>query len=139
MRQTLPFVLLAAAAGAVYFFARKKRLAGSVRFGLKQIKVSGTNVIATISILNPTNQSAIISSMVGTLSYNNQTIATLKNFAPVRVKPSSESETAITFVPSLLGVLSSLADLAGSKKVKGFKIVGTALVDGVLIPINFAA
>lgn len=139
MRQTLPFVLLAAAAGAVYFYARKKRFAGSVKFGLKQIKVSGTNVIATISILNPSNQSAVITSMVGTLSYNNQTIATLKNFTPVAVKPSSETETAITFVPSLLGVLSSLADLAGSKKVKGFKIVGTALVDGVLIPINFAA
>lgn len=139
MRQTLPFVLLAAAAGAVYYFARKKRFAGSVRFGLKQIRVSGTNVIATISILNPSNQSAVITSMVGTLSYNNQTIATLKNFAPVTVRPSSETETAITFVPSLLGVLSSLADLAGSKKVKGFKIVGTALVDGVLIPINFAA
>lgn len=139
MRQTLPFVLLAAAAGAVYFFARKKRFAGSVRFGLKEIKVSGTNVIAKISILNPSNQRAVITSMVGTLSYNNQSIATIKNFAPIQINASSESETSITFVPSLLGILSSLADLAGSKKVKGFKIVGSALVDGVLIPINFAS
>jgi hypothetical protein len=139
MKQALPFVLIAAAAGAVYFFARKKRFAGSVRFGLKEIKVSGTNVIAKISILNPSNQRAVITSMVGTLSYNNQSIATIKNFAPIQVNASSETETSITFVPSLLGILSSLADLAGTKKVKGFKIVGSALVDGVLIPINFAS
>ena len=139
MKQTIPFVIIAAAAGVVYFFARKKRFAGSVRFGLKQIKLQGNTVIATISILNPSNQSAVISSMVGTLSYNDQAIATLKNFAPVTVRASSESEISITFVPSLFGVISSLADLAGSKKVKGFKIVGSSLVDGVLVPINFAA
>jgi len=139
MKQTLPFVLIAAAAGAVYFFARKKRFAGSVKFGLTSLKLSGTNVLAKIAILNPSSQTAVISSIVGTLIYNGQAIATIKQFTPIRVAAAAETETTITFVPSLLGVLSSLADLAGTKKVKGFKIVGTALVDGVLIPINFAA
>lgn len=139
MKQTLPFVVIAAAAGALYVFARKKRFAGSVRFGLKQIKLSGNNVIAKISILNPSNQTATVKSILGTLYYNNQAIATVKTFKEIQVKPTGETETELIFVPSLLGVLSSLADLVGTKKVKGFKITGSALVDGVLIPLNFTA
>jgi hypothetical protein len=139
MRQTIPFVIIAAAAGAVYFYARKKRFAGSVKFGLRSLKLSGTNVLAKIAILNPSSQTAVISSIVGTLIYNGQAIGTIKQFNPIRVAAAKETETTITFVPSLLGVLSSLADLAGSKKIKGFKIVGSALVDGVLVPINFIA
>jgi LEA14-like dessication related protein len=139
MRQTLPFVAIAAAAGALWFYSRKKRFAGSVKFGLKGIKLSGTTVIAKLSILNPSNQSATIKTVLGTLYYNGQAIATVKNFKPVTVIAAGESETDLIFVPSLLGVLSSLADLVGTKKVKGFKIVGSALVDGVLIPLNFSA
>jgi hypothetical protein len=92
-----------------------------------------------LSILNPSNQSATIKTVLGTLYYNGQAIATVKNFKPVTVVAAGESETELIFVPSLLGVLSSLADLVGTKKVKGFKIVGSALVDGVLIPLNFSA
>jgi hypothetical protein len=139
MKQTLPFVAIAAAAGALYYFARKKRFAGAVRFGLKGIKLSGTTVVAKIGILNPSSQTATIKSVLGTLYYNNQAIATVKNFKPVQVRPTGESETELIFVPSLLGVMSSLADLVGTKKVKGFKIVGSALVDGVLVPLNFTA
>ena len=139
MRQTLPFVAIAAAAGVLWFYSRKKRFAASVKFGLKGIKLSGTTVIAKLSILNPSSQTATIKTVLGTLYYNGQAIATVKNFKPVTVVAAGESETELIFVPSLLGVLSSLADLVGTKKVKGFKIVGSALVDGVLIPLNFSA
>ena len=139
MKQTLPFVAIAAAAGALYFFARKKRFAQSVKFGLRGIKLSGTTVVAKISILNPSAQTATIKSMLGTLYYDGKPVATVKNFKPVQVRPAGETQTELIFVPSLLGVLSSLADLVGTKKVKGFKIVGSALVDGVLMPLNFAA
>lgn len=139
MKQTLPFVVIAAGAGVLYYLARKKRFAGAVRFSLKSIKLTGTNVIAKIGILNPSNQTANIKSVLGTLYYNGQAIATVKNFKPVQVRPTGESETELIFVPSLLGVMSSLADLVGTKKVKGFKIVGSAMVDNVLVSLNFTA
>jgi hypothetical protein len=135
----LPFVAIAAAAGALYFFARKKRFAASVRFELKQIKLQGSNVIAKIGVLNPSNEQAVIKSVLGTLYYNGKAIATVKNFKATTVRAASESDLEMIFVPSLVGVLSSLADLVGTKKVKGFKIVGSALVDGVLVPLNFAS
>ena len=139
MRQTLPFLLLAAAAGAVFYYSRKAKFAGAVRFGLKEIKIVQTNIIAKLSILNPTNQHARISSIVGTLYYNDKAIATIKNFYEIQVKPTSETDFSVTFVPSLAGIITSIADLAGSKKVKGFKVVGSALVNNVLVPLNFSA
>jgi LEA14-like dessication related protein len=139
MRQTLPFLAIAAAAGAMWFFSAKKRFAGAVKFQLKQIKVSGTNVIVKIGILNPSNQTATVKSIVSTLYFNNTGIATVKNFKPVTVNAASETETELIFVPSGFGIVAALTELAQGKKVKGFKVIGNANVDGVMVPVNFSA
>lgn len=139
MRQTVPFLAIAAAAGLVWFLSAKKRFAGAVRFELKQIKVSGTNVIVKIGILNPSNQAATVNSVVSTLFFNNTAIATVKNFKPVTINASSEATTELIFVPSGFGVVTALTELAQGKKVKGFKVVGNANVDGMMVPVNFSA
>jgi LEA14-like dessication related protein len=137
MRQTLPFLLIAAAAGAYFFAQTKKKFAGAVKFELKAIKLVQTNIIARLGILNPTNQSATVRSIVATLYFNGTPIATVKNFAAVSIRPAAESDIEIKFVPSGVGVLSVLAEVAQGKKVKGFKMTGNANVDGVTVPINF--
>lgn len=139
MRSALPFLLIAAAAGAYFYGSAKKRFAGAVKFELKAIKLVSTNVIAKLGILNPTNQTATVKSIVATLYLNNTAIATVKNFKPVTIKAASENETEIIFVPSGFGVVSAIAQLAQGQKVKGFRIVGNANVDGVTVPINFSA
>jgi LEA14-like dessication related protein len=138
MKQTLPFLLIAAAAGAYYYTQSKKKFAGSVQFGLKSLKLSGVNVITKMGVLNPTNQTATIKSIVATLYLNNSPIATVKSFTPVTIQAAKETDIDIVFVPSGLGIFSSIVEFVKGGKIKGVRMVGNANVDGVTMPINIA-
>lgn len=136
------FLILVAAGAAAYFWGKKqqiKKAVTSVRFQLKQVKLSGTNIVLKLGVLNVSNQTATLNSMVGDLILNNATIATVKNFKPVAIKATGETDIELTLVPTGAGIITVIADLVGGKKVKGFKFSGTANVNNILFPVNVTA
>jgi hypothetical protein len=135
-------LLLAAFGTAGYFFYKKKQVttaATSVRFNLKQIKLSGTNIILKLGVLNASSQSATLKSIVGDLVLSGNTIATVKTFNPVSIKPAAETDIELTLVPTGVGIVTTIANLVTGKKIKGFTFTGKANVNNMLIPISIIA
>jgi hypothetical protein len=135
-------LLLAAFGTAGYFFYKKKQVttaATSVRFNLKQIKLSGTNIILKLGVLNASSQSATLKSIVGDLVLSGNTIATVKTFNPVSIKPAAETDIEITLVPTGLGIITTVANLVTGKKIKGFTFNGKANVNNMLVPVSIIA
>lgn len=131
----LPLLIGAAA----LFYVGKNQItksATSVKFILKQVRLTGTNIIIKLGVLNASGQAATIRSIVGELTLNGKTLATVKNFSATTIKPAAETDLELTLVPSGVGLVSLLADLAGGKKVKGFLFTGQANVNNILFPIS---
>jgi hypothetical protein len=132
-------LLLAAAGAAAYYFYKKNVVttaATSVRFNLKQVKLTGTNIILKVGVLNASSQSATLNSIVGDLVLSGNTIATVKSFNAVSIKPAAETDIEITLVPTGIGILATIANLVGGKKIKGFTFSGKANVNNMLVPIS---
>jgi LEA14-like dessication related protein len=123
--------------GVGYYFYRKKTLGDNARFSFDAIKLSGTNIIVTLGILNSTSASATLKSIVGDLLINENIIATASTFVPVNILPNQKTQFNLTFVPSASGVLTSLKSVikTGIKNVKA-KFVGNANVNGLNIPLD---
>jgi LEA14-like dessication related protein len=123
--------------GVGYYIYKKKSLGNNARFSFDAIKLSGTNIIVTLGILNAVNSTAILKSMVGDLSINGEIIATGSTFDAVTIKPNTKTQFNITFVPSATGILSTLKNIIkkGLKNIKA-KFVGTANINGFNMPID---
>jgi len=123
--------------GVGYYLYRKKTLGTNARFSFDAIKLSGTNIIVTLGILNPVSSSALLKSMVGDLIINGNIIATGSTFDAVTIKPNTKTQFNITFVPSGTGLLSTLKNIikSGFKNIKA-KFVGTANINGFNMPID---
>jgi hypothetical protein len=127
------------AGAALFIYYKKVRIdknVAAVRFNLKQVKLSGTNIILKVGVLNASSQSATLNSIVGDLVLSGNTIATVKSFNPVSIKPAAETDIEIILVPTGLGILTTIANLVGGKKIKGFTFNGRANVNNMLLPIT---
>ena len=123
--------------GVGYYILKKRALGNNARFSFDAIKLSGTNIIVTLGILNPVNSNAILKSMVGDLSINGDIIATGSTFDAVTIKPNTKTQFNITFFPIATGILSTLRNIIkkGLKNIKA-KFVGTANINGFNMPID---
>jgi len=138
-------LLLLAGVGVAAFFLIKKK-AGSMKksllttWGVKSLKLSGTNVVAVVSVVNPSRVPQKLNSFTGGLFTGTTQIATIKNFQPVTLKVNGESQISVTFVPKGFGIFQGLKDLVlGNKKgKKKFTIVGNADLNGVKLPVRIA-
>ena len=123
--------------GVGYYLYKKKSLGNNARFSFDAIKLSGTNIIVTVGILNAVSSTATLKSMVGDLIVNGNIIATGSLFDAVTIPPNTKTQFNITFVPSATGVLSTLKNIIkqGLKNIKA-KFVGTANINGFNMPID---
>jgi hypothetical protein len=127
------------AGAALFIYYKKVRIdknVAAVRFNLKQVKLSGTNIILKVAVLNASSQSATLNSIVGDLVLSGNTIATVKSFNPVNIKPAAETDIEIVLVPTGVGILTTIANLVGGKKIKGFTFNGRANVNNMLLPVT---
>jgi len=136
-------LLVLLGAGALYFFTRKgvqaiaKKRTAMARFQIKKVSMNGLNILVRIGVLNPSNSALKLSAFVGGLKVGKSEVAKVKNFKPVDIKAAGESDIDLTLVPSGLGVLTLLKTIFAKKVGKmGAVLVGTANVNGMVLPIN---
>lgn len=139
MKKSIIWVIGLGLAG-LYLLTRRS-LAKNLVFNFSDIKFSGTVlrpiIQVTFSVQNPTNQKATLKGVAGTLSFNGSPVSNISNFTEQTILPNQESLIMINVRPSLLGVASSVIDAIKGKRITGsFKFVGSANVDGIVIPIN---
>ena len=132
-------ILLAVAAGAIYFFVRTKKLKQTKKFAqftIKGITLKGLKLICEIGVQNPVSSSLKLNSFVGGIVYGGSIIASVTNFKPVTIAGNKESTVELTLKPKGLGILTAIKT-AISKKVgyMGLMLKGTANINNAVVPI----
>ena len=126
---------------ALIYFLGKRNLAKKFNVDLKDITAGGGLLKPyfnfKFSVFNPTNQSATIKSIVGTIDFNNEAFANVNSFTPQIIAPNSESFVSVKVTPSLLSSISQIYKLVTSKtKNTNFRFVGTFNIDNILVPVE---
>jgi len=136
-------IWIAAAAAAIYFIIRKSSFAKNLIFSFNNIKLVGKllqpELIITLLVQNPTKQAATITAISGTLYLDNKAISNISNFNQQFIQPQMESLFSFSAKPGVIGIANVLSEIFFSKtksKQYSFKFIGTANVDGVLLPID---
>lgn len=136
------FIWIAAAAAAIYFIIRKSSFAKNLIFSFNNIKPVGKwwkpELIITLSVQNPTNQAAKITAIIGTLFLTDKSISNISSFTQQIIQPQTESLISFSARPGVIGIANVLKELFLGNKTKqyNFKFIGSANVDGVLLPID---
>lgn len=136
------FIWIAAAAAAIYFIIRKSSFAKNLIFSFNNIKPVGKlykpELIITLAVQNPSNQAAKITAISGTLYLSDKAISNISSFNQQIILPQSESLISFTARPGVIGIANVIKDLFNGVKNKQyvFKFVGTANVNGILLPID---
>lgn len=132
-------IYVAGAAAAIYFgiqIMRYRQVANKLLYTLGGVSIDGTKVKVTINILNPTGVSATIRSIAGDILTNGNKIATLQYFGKTVVQPNASTSITIELVPSAVGLITTVANAIYSGYKPNFKLIGTANVNNISIPIN---
>ncbi len=127
------------------FLLGRARLAKNIKVIFRGVSFTGGIVKPAINlrfgIQNPTDQTAEIRSIVGTVTANGKTIADINTFVSVKLAANSEAIIPIEAQPAALGIASTLWQYLQSKQREKLQIMftGTANVDGVNFPIETSA
>lgn len=127
-------------AAALYFLSRYQ-FGQKTNFLLRSVKPGGTFfkplIIVQIAVQNPTNSSATVKSITGSVSVNDKYLANVSAFGEQVIAANSESILTLTARPSAIGIFESVRELLTNPigKVTA-NFTGTANVDGMVIPIN---
>ena len=135
-------IWIAAAAAAIYFIIKKSSFAKNLIFSFNNIKPVGKwfqpELIITLSVQNPTRQAARITAISGTLYLDDKAISNIASFNPQIIQPQMESLISFSAKPGIIGIANIIKEIFTGTKSKQyrFKFIGTANVDGVLLPID---
>jgi hypothetical protein len=136
--------IVAAVAALGYFLYRKTNFAKNLVFRLSDVKPDGSlkdpKVIISIVVSNPSNQTANVKAVVGTLFLDDKEISIVNTTTAQAILPQTDSILRIVAKPQIFGIARLLRDLLykskRSKIKEKFNFIGSVNVDGVLLPIN---
>jgi LEA14-like dessication related protein len=135
-------IWIAAAAAAIYFIIRKSSFAKNLIFSFNNIKPAGKllspEFIVTLSVQNPTSQAATITAISGTLYLDDKAISNISSFNQQTIMPKTETLISFSAKPGLIGIANVVKEIWTGNKSKHYniKFIGSANVEGVLIPID---
>jgi LEA14-like dessication related protein len=126
---------------ALIYILGRKALAKNFRVDLNDVSAGGGLLrpyfILKFSVFNPTNQKAVIRSIVGEVDFNNEALANVNSFQAQIIEPNAESIVMVKVTPSILSSISQIYKLITTKtKTANLKFVGTFNIDNVLIPVE---
>jgi hypothetical protein len=126
---------------ALIYILGRKALAKNFRVDLNDVSAGGGLLrpyfILKFSVFNPTNQKAVIRSIVGEVDFNNEALANVNSFQAQTIEPNAESIVIVKVTPSILSSISQIYKLITTKtKTANLKFVGTFNIDNVLIPVE---
>ena len=126
---------------AVIYILGRRALQKNYKVDLADVSAGGgllhPYIILKFSVLNPTNQKAVIRSIVGELDFNNEALANVSSFETQVIQPNSESFVQVKVTPSIISSISQVYKLITQKtKSAELKFVGTFNIDNILIPVD---
>src|SRR5882762_1218135 len=98
-------LLIGAAAVAAWYFLTRGSTLNSLQFIPRGIGLQGTSLNLSLGILNPTNNSLRLSSVVGSLNVQGSPVGTVTSFQPVDIAPNSETDINLLITGNVFGLL----------------------------------
>jgi LEA14-like dessication related protein len=144
MKKNYIWIVAAVAAFGFYLYSRMN-FAKSLIFRLTDIKPDGNlknpHLIISINVTNPSNQTANIKSIAGTLYMDDKSIAVINTSTTQIIEPQTDSILKVIAKPQIIGIALLIKDLLYKSKrskinARDYKFEGNINVDGVLLPIN---
>lgn len=139
----MPFLPLLLIGGVTtWYLLRMRNLGTSINFIFRNIRVKGgsilqPNIELTIGAQNPTNQTASLRSIVGTLEYEGKTIANFTSFDTVLIQGNTETIIKINAIPNVISVLNVIKQIIVNRQPgKVISIKGKANVNNIVVPFN---
>lgn len=132
-------VLTIGLVAAVFYVISRMSFKNSAQFTIKGISLKGTSINVDVNVQNPTGANINLKSLSGKLYANNQYLANVNSFDPVLIKGNSQTDLVLNFIPSALGVFSTIKTfftdaISIRRKPIVFKFDGSANIDGFTIP-----
>ena len=124
---------------AVFYFVSRMRFKSLAQFTIKGVSLSGKSLNVVVNVQNPTGANINLKGLSGKLFANNEYIANVNSFDPVLIKGNNQTDMVLNFIPSALGVFSTLKTFFTDainirRKPIVFKFDGSANIDGFTIP-----
>ena len=138
MKQLKNILGIAAIAGLAYWAFSRKKLKESALFSFEGVRIAGNQLQIKLGLLNPTNATITINSIVGVLNSKGNDIANVSSFEKVQVLPNNKTFINLTVQPSLIGLFTTVKQIVkrGGLKNLNLKFKGTANVNGLPLPID---
>lgn len=132
MARTNPLVYVGV--GAIAWYAlRKYRLYQGIQFSVAgaSVRVKPFELIIRMNVNNPTPVTARLSKITGSIYQDSAFIAQVNSDQVQVIQPYNRSMISLSIKPDLLGVLEAVANYRVP-----FQFIGSAVVDGIPIPLN---
>lgn len=132
-----------AVGGVVLYILLTKRSAESLKYYFKSfsLRFDGITPIFRIKLmlLNGSNQTFQIQSVVGNLSVGNQVIGNVYSFDPVKILANSQQEYSFDVRLNIFSIVSDLIDKINNGTGLSYQVNmnGTMNAEGFMIPVNF--
>jgi len=120
--------------GAIaWYVLRKYRLYQGIQFSVAgaSVRLDPFELNIRMNVNNPTPVTARLSGITGSIYQNNAFVAQVNSDQVQVIAPYNRSMISLTIKPDILGVLQAVANYRIP-----FQFVGSAVVDGIPIPLN---
>lgn len=132
-----------AVGGVVLYILLTKRSAESLKYYFKSFSLRFDSITPIFRIklmlLNGSNQTFQIQSVVGNLSVGNQVIGNVYSFDPVKILANSQQEYSFDVRLNIFSIVSDLIDKINNGTGLSYQVNmnGTMNAEGFMIPVNF--
>lgn len=132
-----------AVGGVLLYIFLTKRSAESLKYYFKSfsLRFDGITPIFRINLmlLNGSNQTFQIQSVVGNLSVGNQVIGNVYSFTPVKILANSQQQYSFDVRLNIFSIVSDLIDKINNGTGLSYQVnmAGTMNAEGFMIPVNF--
>lgn len=136
------FPLLLLGGAATWYFLRLRSLGANIKINFRNVKISGgqilrPNIELTLGLQNPTSAAANLSSIIGDLQYEGQTIANFSSFEKVQIQGNTETIIKVNAVPNLIAVYNVIKNVIINRQPgKVLILSGRANINNISVPFN---
>lgn len=140
MNTTVKTIAAVLGIGALLYWFNEKRAVKNIRVSLRGVKWTGSQLVLILQVINPSNISLTVQSVLGDLFYNGNQVATIVNFKPQGVAAGQFSNIEVAMQLSPMALLNIIPIIRQAKE-NGYKNINLAFdgqvrANNIVIPIK---
>jgi len=140
-----PFLLLSIAAGAFYLIRNANNTAitsKTAQITLTGVRINTSNILSpffelTFNIWNTVDTNLTLQAISGSVYYQGNPVAAIQ-YADSKKILKGNNFITVKASPSSLGIMQTIISIVGGKFTRDLTVRGSAIINGVAVPIEMA-